>query len=369
MVMRFAGFSALYRVLAGLVGSWLAVTAAQAQSPEAVLTGCVAEEGRLQPLPGAHVFIAGSMQGTAAGPDGCFRLAVPPGAHRLVVSMVGYNPVHEALVARAGETRTFRFHLTPATVTIGEVLVEAERDRTWERQRRRFERLFLGETPNAAQTRLLNPEVLTFEGGRWGRLTAHAREPLVIENLALGYRIRYVLTDFSWGGGVLRFDGEPLFEELTPQDTIQAARWAANRRTAFYGSLRHFLLCALADSTEAARFQTTRIPSLDDMARSRLHFPVRPHRLLAESEHPDEKVLDFHGLLEVQYHQEKEAFAYLRWQGRLDRPQPQKSWIRLSDGPTLIDQHGEVLDPYGLTVYGYLAFERLADEVPKEYRP
>jgi hypothetical protein len=27
------------------------------------------------------------------------------------------------------------------------------------------------------------------------------------------------------------------------------------------------------------------------------------------------------------------------------------------------------LDPYGVTVYGYFAFERIADDVPKEYRP
>ena len=31
--------------------------------------------------------------------------------------------------------------------------------------------------------------------------------------------------------------------------------------------------------------------------------------------------------------------------------------------------NGEVRDPYGLTVYGYFAFERVADDVPKEYRP
>ncbi len=359
----------MYRAFWCVVGCWLGVAALRAQSAEAVVSGCVDEAGTGLPLSGAHVFVAGSLRGAATGPDGCFRLTVPTGAHRLVVSMVGYTTVHEDLVVRTGSPRTFRFHLAPATQTLGDVLVEAERDRAWERQRRRFERLLLGETPNAAQTRLLNPEVLVFEGGRWGRLSARAQAPLLIENRALGYRIQYVLTDFSWGGGVLRFDGEPLFEELTPQDSAEAVRWEANRRQAFLGSLRHFLLCALADSSEAARFQTTRLPSLDEVARARLRFPVQPRQLLSESGHPDEQVLEFHGLLEVQYRREQESPAYLRWQGRLDRPQPQTSWLRLSDGPTRIDPHGELIDPYGLTVYGYLAFERLADEVPKEYRP
>jgi hypothetical protein len=47
----------------------------------------------------------------------------------------------------------------------------------------------------------------------------------------------------------------------------------------------------------------------------------------------------------------------------------QRSWIKLTNGPTVVDQNGEVIDPYGVTVYGYFAFERIADDVPKEYRP
>ncbi|MDE2770104.1 MAG: carboxypeptidase-like regulatory domain-containing protein [Bacteroidota bacterium] len=66
---------------------------ASAQDP--VLTGTVADTESERGLPRAHVFIASSMIGTTTDRDGKFVLeGVPPGAHRLVVTMLGYESVH-----------------------------------------------------------------------------------------------------------------------------------------------------------------------------------------------------------------------------------------------------------------------------------
>ncbi len=354
-----------------LVLGLLAPPAARAQAAYATLAGTVIDAETGAPLPGAHVFIAASMMGTATDDAGRFRLdRVPPGAHRLYVSMLGFESAARDTLLRGDRSYTFAFHLAPKVLNVGEVTVTAERDERWKKRLRAFERLFLGESANADSTRILNPEVLDFEGG-WGRLEAWAEAPLVIENRALGYRLRYFLKEFIRSGGTIKYDGEPLFEELEPESRAQAAAWTENRRRAYFGSLRHYLLALLAGRCEEEGFTTYRRFSLDHLAGTQDRFWIDPQKLLRAGPSPTEKELRFAGYVEVLYRREAEEDAYLRWRGASawSTPANQRSWMKLTDGPTLVDHTGEVLDPYGVTVYGYFAFERIADLVPKEYRP
>lgn len=342
-----------------------------AQSSHTMLTGQVVDNETGDPLPGAHVFIAASMMGTATDDDGRYALPhVPLGAHRVYVSMLGYEPAMQDTLLKTTAPYDIDFQLKPTVLEFGEVVVSAKSSRQWEKQLRRFERLFLGETDNARETIILNPEVLSFDSG-FGRLSATADEPLLIENRALGYRIQYFLTDFVRTGGTIKYDGEPLYEEMVPENKEQAARWTENRRKAFNGSFRHYMLTLLHNRWEEEGFTTYRRFSLEQLYSNIDRFPINPEQLLNDIPEADEKELAFPGFLEVVYHDEAEDRAYLRWQGRSawNRPGNQRSWIRLTDGPTTVDHHGEVLAPYGVTVYGYFAFERVADELPKEYRP
>ena len=337
-----------------------------ASAQHATVHGRVVDDETGAPLPGAHVIVAGTMLGTAAGPDGHYRLGrVPAGAHRLYASMLGYEPAAVDTLLRAGPY-AIDLRMAPTVVEVGRITVEAARDPRWQRRLRRFERLFLGESSNADSVRLLNPEVLSFEAG-WGRLEATAAAPLEIETRALGYHVTYYLEDFRYAGTTLRYDGEPLFAPLAPRDSAEAARWAVNRQRAYYGSFRHYLLALLAGTTEAQGFRTYRRLHLD---RSDTRFYADPARLLRDGPSPTEKLFRFNGYLEVIYFEEAEEEAFLRWQGRYGRTAAaQRSFLRLTDGPTLVDHTGEVIDPYGVTVYGYFAFERLADLLPKEFVP
>jgi len=134
-----------------------------------------------------NVFIATSTRGTTTDADGRFRLTgVPLGAQRLYVSRIGYAPHAEHLNLREARPHVFDVVLPRSTTELPEIVVEAERDTKWAERYDRFVRAFIGETPNAEQTEILNPEVLSFEGGI-GRLRAVAAEPLRIENRGLGY--------------------------------------------------------------------------------------------------------------------------------------------------------------------------------------
>ncbi len=365
-------------LLAGIYVFLTVVPVAAQTIPAVTITGTVTEADTGAPLPGAHVFVASSMIGTTTGPDGTYRLErVPIGALRLYVSMIGYEPEARDMLLRTAAVRVVDFQLKPGVVELGEVVVEAKRDKKWRQRLERFQRLFIGETPNARETRIMNPEVLDFDASG-GEFRAIAAQPLIIENRALGYRIQYFLKDFVAEPTRTRYDGEPLYEELEPESEEEAQRWETNRRNAFIGSFRHFLLALLAGRTEEQQFMTygrTVMGSgspgeMPGNPTSGTRFPVEATELFTSGETPNEKTLEFDGFTEIIFKGEYEDESYLDWSraGRR-RPKFQTSWIRLERGPAVFDYKGDVLDPYGVTFYGYLAFERVADEVPKEYRP
>ncbi|NNF57812.1 MAG: carboxypeptidase-like regulatory domain-containing protein [Rhodothermaceae bacterium] len=347
------------------------------------LTGTVtADDG--EPLPGANVFIARSQRGTVADAQGRYRLAgVPLGAHRLVASFVGFETAGEDLVLRrAGETRTIDFRLREAAVELGEVTAEAERDDRWRQRYERFQRRFLGETANAAETEILNPFVLDFEERR-GTLSASAREPLVIENRALGYRIRYDLTDFEARSDYNFFYGEAFYEELEPTDPTDRARWERNRRAAYRGSFRHLLRSLIAGTADAQGFSLYLLPNqgpggigggspFGNRRQGGNRFPTTEAEILKPARQEGEYVLEFRGVLQTIYRDEPEEPGFLeREWARERRPlrEVQTSELRfpIAEISAQLDRFGEELDPRSITVSGYMAFERFADELPKEY--
>lgn len=385
--LRFNRLSLLLCALAVSLFGLTSLAAAQQTAPDrATLTGTVVDAETGDPLPNANVIIANSMQGTATNADGGFRLSnVPLGAQRLHVSMVGYESASRNLNLRESGVQTIDFALEPTVVEGEGVVVEAERDEQWQERFERFQRLFIGETPNAGETKILNPEVLSFsESGR--TFETFAAEPLEIENQALGYRVTYFLDEFQATRNRTRWDGEPLFEEMegTPQER---QTWAEERRQAFLGSFHHLMLALFSDRVDGQGFKLFKRPrsGMSEAGNSPFappqelgsqRFPTEREDIIEPSDADGEIVLDFDGMVEVVYLGAVESDAYHEWRAQFrrdagmqigDRYQTSQFW--LERGPATVDYKGDVVDPYGVTRSGYYAFKRIADQVPKEYRP
>ncbi len=356
------------------------VQAASAQIA-ATIVGTVTDSTG-QPLVQVNVFIAGSMVGTTTDNEGRYMLpGIPLGTLRLVVSIVGYESEHVDLFIRDARTYTQDFQLTEKIYELGAITVTAD-NRRWQRQLERFTRLFIGESPNAQQTEILNPEVLDFSG-RGGEFRAQASEPLIIENRALGYQLTYFLEEFVAEPTSWRWDGEPLFEPLKPSGPEEAARWNAKRDSAFYGSFRHYLLAVINDQVEEQGFKMYSQPGTGVGERTlgigratgmNNRFPIKATEIIRPGQSEDERILDFQGFIEVIYTHEVEDATFLRLQRRTGpgggQARFQTSTIRLDRGPTVVDLKGDTMDPYGVTFYGgYFAYERVGDQMPKEYRP
>lgn len=340
----------------------------------ASVSGRVIDLDTRRPLTDAHVFIASSMIGAVTDDRGRFRLPrVPAGAHTLYVSMLGYAPARVDTLFNSGGTYRIALALHQTVIEGPEVTVTAERDRAWYRSLDKFTRLFVGESPNASHCEIENPEVLSFETRWWGKLAARARAPLVITNRALGYRITYFLEEFEAAGGTIRYDGEPLFEALPPPDSAMAAEWREARQRAYAGSFRHFMLSLLRNSYRDEGFRVYRRYSLDRTPYGGSgQFGFNVDRIFEEAPSSEEvRILDFFGYIEVVYEREPADASYLRWRygSAWHSRREQQSLLKLTDGPARIDARGEILEPYGVTVYGHFAYERIADLVPIEYEP
>jgi len=342
--------------------------------PSSVVRGRVLDAETNAPLSDTHAFIVQSMNGTVTDSTGQFRLdEVSPGAKRLYVSRVGYANKSLRFHPTPGRTDIFTVRLEPKVLKTPPVTVSADRDKEWYERLDHFKELFIGASGHAEKCTLVNPNVLRFEEKWWGKFKAWAEKPVIIENRALGYRLTYFLKEFEESGPVVRWDGEPLFEPLTPTDSSQAVRWRRNRQEAYRGSLRHFLRALIDDRLKEEQFELYRLPRASAFRHTSRadRMPTSRDRILEPG--PDSThLLDAYDRLEVVYRGEPENEMYLEW-ADIRRRAPrdyQASQIELNEHPIHVDPSGEIVEPYGATLYRYFAFTvRMAELLPREYEP
>lgn len=336
------------------IGGLVVGTAAPAlaQTPERVtvrvtVKGTVTDDATGQPLPGANVFLAGTTTGTATGDDGTYRLpTLRPGAVTLVVSMLGYEPARRVLRLAPGASRTVDLRLTPRVLQADGVVVEARRDDAWYDRLDRFRDVFLGTTRNAHDTHILNANVLRFDAAN-GVLRASATAPLIVQNQALGYRVKYTLHAFERRpDGTSRYVGEAFFTPLSPPTDAVATDWAERRERAYEGSFVHWIRSVLQDRCRQEGFTTSK------HLRVRSSQRRRPPRVsCGDLVRPSGGIfyaLEFDGILQVEH---RGTTAY----------------VHLSQRPAEVDRWGALLNPEAVTVDGAWGDAGVADLLPRDY--
>lgn len=214
-----------------------------ASSQNFVISGRVTDEqGR--PMSGCSVYFSNTSKGGLTSASGEFTLKnLPEGKYELVVSAIGYE-TYVTVVLSSDYPRELAIRLKAKSAELQEVVVEPSDRNGWRRWGKYFSENFVGATENAWQCKLLNPEVLHFRfNKKRNRLTVRATAPLVVENKALGYNIKFQLEEFTsdFNENTVTFLGYPLFIEMENGDTKRKSNWIKNRKQAYYGSLLHFM--------------------------------------------------------------------------------------------------------------------------------
>jgi hypothetical protein len=89
-----------------------------------LFSGTVSDSATGDPLPAAHVRIAGTSRGTITSSAGQYTLRLDPGTYTLVLSMIGYRP-DTAFITIPART-TYSAHLQRADIILPEMVVTSE---------------------------------------------------------------------------------------------------------------------------------------------------------------------------------------------------------------------------------------------------
>jgi iron complex outermembrane receptor protein len=112
-----------------LLASLVAVTSAAGQAPRTgAIVGRVVDGDTGEPLPGANLFLEGTVLGAAADRQGRFRIRrVPSGRHILVASMIGYKTERLSIEVRAGEATSLQIILRQSPIDFDPIVVTASK--------------------------------------------------------------------------------------------------------------------------------------------------------------------------------------------------------------------------------------------------
>lgn len=221
----------------------------------------VLNQGSTKPVANASVFLSNSSIGTKTANDGTFTLYnAKPGKYELVISIIGFEKYNQTITVDNNNITLPDILIFPKTILLSEVQIKPVVDPNTGRNYDWFKEELLGTSELAGECKVLNPDVLKLDyDEKTNILTASSQDFLEIENDALGYKIKYLLTDFKLDNGPfakfrLDYQGSVLFEEMNGTPS-QEKRWQRRRQEVYEGSLVHFLRSALADRIDQEGFR------------------------------------------------------------------------------------------------------------------
>lgn len=345
-----------------------------AQSSSFKITGKVIDANTKAPMQAASVFAQNTTMGTATNNEGNFTLWLPNGGYDLAITFAGYETAVRRISSAEANDKELLIEMKLQVKAMEEVAIRSSNELKdgLEKYGDFFTENFIGKSTNSKQCVIKNKEALKFFfSKKRNRLKVRAEEPIIIENTALGYRIKYTLDSFThdYNNAVSTFTGYPLFEQLTPADAVQAATWKENRTTAYNGSILHFMRSTYNKRLKEEGFEIQFIVKNDgaDTAIKGLDF----YGALNYDRNDSTQVI------EINPNQTEVAILY-------KNEMPDKLYIELNDDAPKkfelsvvsfppsqaigIEQNGYYFDQNDLTITGYWSWEKVADMLPYDFK-
>ncbi|RYG53673.1 MAG: carboxypeptidase-like regulatory domain-containing protein [Chitinophagaceae bacterium] len=360
------------KVLLALITLFFA-QATFAQSDYFILTGKVTLAATGEPLQGASVFAENTTLGTATDDNGNFKLYLPNGGYDVIATFTGYQS-ESVRVTSSQSSSPINFSMKLKEKELDDVVVVASNEVKdgWERYGGFFINEFIGQTQNSRQCEIKNPEVLKFYySKRRDRLKVKAEEPLIIENRALGYNIRYSLDSFTheYATQVSFYSGNPLFEEMKTDSLIQQAFWTRAREEAYKGSLLHFMRSLYNKTLKEEGFEVQFVITTGGVDRAeKLQDYYNSLRFTLNDSTGIATINPFQPNVGVLYMKEKPLPGF----NVLNEKEPsdfQFSILSIAKGePIMIERNGFYFDQTDITISAYYTWEKVGDQLPYDYR-
>lgn len=221
------------------------------------IRGTVVDVVTGSPIHGATVYINNSTLGSLTDEKGHFvlqgNITFPAD---VVVAAVSYGTQSIRVNKEGVLAQAVKLDLKADELPAVKVLPPL--DDGWERFGKDFMENFISYSAFAGQCEILNKKDLIFKiDEEKNILYVSAKRPLRIRNKALGYLIHFDLVDYSqhYRSREVYFSGYTRFEPMKPKNDKQRVKWELNRKTAFMGSLNHFMRSVAQKNTAEQGFQ------------------------------------------------------------------------------------------------------------------
>ena len=343
-------------------------------SQTGTISGVVKDAETGETLPFCNVFINNTTVSTVTDMDGAYTLSgLEPGPVELGFSFMGYTAETKSVTLSPGGKLTVNMALKPFAQDLSDVEIKASRDKSWERDLRKFQNLFIGIDEAAAKTQILNPWVIDFPAStEKNAFLAKADIPLEIENQYLGYKITFNLRDFYDSPTSFRIVGAARFEELTPESETQKSTWEKNRADVYRKSPMNMFRSLLEGTAEREGFYlygdkaggSASMNMRSDIFANELGKSVVPYKaepLVTPASPPGTYFLNLKGRIEIHY---QKGFAQTNTYK--DAPYP-VSWLEVNGGKVKIKENGMILNPQDLTFSGDMDRKRISNLLPLDY--
>lgn len=342
-----------------------------------IFKGVVMDAETKETLPFASVFMANTTFGTVSNEKGEFSIDVKnAGSYDLIVKFAGYATYARSFQIFEPQEIELDIQLEVETRFIGGVTVTAKRDEEWRRNLESFKKGFLGISPFAEQCTILNEDKIDFYYDAENNVfEAFAKEPLIIENKALGYRLKYILEEYKVFNRerYMRFYGFPVFEELK-EGKEPRKRWLNNREMAYHGSTDHFFSALFNNKLKEEGYAVQ--PARKEDGKMYLDKnEIDLFSLVREGSNQNSKRLSFENWLFVTYKGGKSRFGRNSGNGRVtvssgtvmgNNP---VSEVTMFEGKTFVEfeSNGYVYNPLDYVVNGYWSNQKVGDLMPINY--
>jgi hypothetical protein len=346
----------------------LFVSAQYAFSQNSGISGKVLDSRTLEPLPFANVYLNNTTIGATTNPAGEFLIKnVPVGLSELVFSYVGYQTYQVKIDVTEKQLAMGVIKLIQAEAQLSEVEVKVKRDNIWEKQLKRFEKIFLGDGQLANNCKIVNPWVVDFtDDGK--TFMAKAILPLEIENRNLGYKLFFQLKDFKSSADRYSIVGNTRFEEIPTMDARVALNWMKNREQVYLGSVRHLMKSILGKKITSEGFRLF-AEKASGKFRSNNFAHELEHNLIPYDTSDIVKLFNIgeqriflKDRIEVHYLSELNKTPYYKDISHA------VSWIEVKNGNVRVNSDGTLLNAADVIISGDMSNGRVATLLPLDYQ-
>ncbi|HEV2832809.1 MAG TPA: hypothetical protein VGW31_12585, partial [Hanamia sp.] len=240
----------------------------------------------------------------------------------------------------------------------------------WQKYGEFFIENFIGQTKFAKQCVIKNPEVLHFYfSKKRNRLKVLSEEPLVVDNFALGYTIKFAIDSFTneYNTHTNLFVGYPLFEKMIGTSE-QEETWADNRFNAYSGSMLHFMRSLYGRTLQEDGFELQFIVKNND---NEIPIPLPDvYGALNYAKNDSTHTVEFYpnqSVVAVIYNDEEPEEAYIKMDSSAKK-NFQLSTLTFAKGASIvIEQNGYYYDQEDIITNGYWGFKKIGDMLPYDY--